>query len=126
MAIYSDLNSITPTDQPLVENVASVYQSINTILNTPKGSRIFNPEFGSDLETLLFEPMDAITELQIIREVIEAIELWEDRVTLDYSQTKVVADIDKHTYDLTLSFKIRGFGDQIFEQRGTLSSGGNK
>lgn len=123
MSLYSDLNPYTPTEKPLLEDIESVYASINTILNTPKGSRLFNPEFGSNLEYMLFELADEVTRLQITREVISAIERWDDRVILDYSQTKVVENIDDHTYELTLVFQIKGFEDQIFEQRGTLKRG---
>ena len=58
---------------PLVE------QSIITILNTPKGSRFFLPEFGSRLKELIFEPNDDVLEDLLRVFIYEAIRDWEKR-----------------------------------------------
>ena len=54
--------------------------SILDILNTPKGSRLFLPEYGSRIHEVLFEPNDQVQEA-ILREFMrEAIAEWEKRV----------------------------------------------
>jgi len=64
------------------ENVADIEQCIRIILQSPKGSRPHEPLFGCDAWKYLDRPMgEAIP--QIIREVAEAVEMWEPRVTLE-------------------------------------------
>ena len=63
----------TISDIPLIE------QSIITILNTPKGSRFFLPEFGSRLKELLFEPNDDVLQDLLRFFVFEALRDWEKR-----------------------------------------------
>lgn len=118
--IYSDLNQYTPTQKPFVEDVEAVCQSIHNILNTRTTERIFNPEFGSELEDLLFEPMDDITTFRIYRFVVSAIERWDPRVTLNHAQSKVTPFPDDHRYDVFLAFEIEGFGEENFELVGEL------
>ena len=108
MAIYSDIEQSNPQAKTLAEDIETVYQSITNILNTPIGERFFNPEFGSNLESILFEPMDSITEAKIFRLVIEAIERWEPRVRIDYGRSSVIANYDAHQYDVSLAFTVIG------------------
>lgn len=121
MAIYNDFNQLTPTSKTLAEDIDTVYQSIANILNTPITERFFNPEFGSRLEAVLFEPMDSITEAKIFRLVIEAIERWEPRVDLDYGKSKVVADYDNLQYDVNLVFTIAGLDSDNLVFSGLLT-----
>lgn len=108
MSIYSDIEQSNSQLKTLAEDIETVYQSIANILNTAITERFFNPEFGSELESILFEPMDSVTEAMIFRLVIEAIERWEPRVRIDYGRSSVVADYDAHQYDVFLAFTIIG------------------
>lgn len=118
--IYSDLGQMDPTVEQKIVDVKSVYQSIGNILSTPKGTRIFLPKFGSELELLLFEPMDDITEAKIYDAVVGAIQEWEPRVEVDYALTVVEADYENHKYLITINFIIAGLSDQQFEYVGEL------
>lgn len=120
MSIYSDIAQITAKTKTINEDVDTVYQSISNILNTPITERFFNPEFGSELEDILFEPMDKITEAKIYRLIIDAIDRWEPRVTVDYGRSIVVSDVDNHKYDVTLVFSIEGLGTDNFYFSGVL------
>lgn len=123
MPVYSDLNQTTPTEKILLTDAESVYQSIANILTTSLSERLFNPEFGCDLDAFLFELMDDLTAAQLYRLVIEAIERWEPRVVLDHSQSDVIADPDNHIYAVKLYFQIIGVRDQgqSFEFLGELT-----
>lgn len=120
MPIYSDLNSNTPTLKPLYIDIESVYQSIFNILNTRLGERIFLPDFGSELEDLLFDPIDDRTALTIYRVLISAIERWDSRVKINYGQTTVTPQYEEHTYEIRIVFSILGLEDQKFEYTGIL------
>lgn len=56
--------------------------SIHHILSTPIGSRFFNPEFGSMLPSLVFEPYDQMLKDQIFLYTVEALQRWEKRIRI--------------------------------------------
>ena len=68
-------------DGEVVEGLADVAQAIRIILTTPKGSDPHRPEFGADIWQYIDWP---VTEArpQIVREVREAIRLWEPRAEI--------------------------------------------
>lgn len=119
MALYSDINQYDPTVKETLTDVESVYQSINNILSTHIGERVFN-QIGSELEELIHEIMDDTTAFEIYSYVIQAIERWEPRVRLKYSQCSVTPNYDEQRYDVVLVFNILGLEDQEFKHEGTL------
>lgn len=121
MAIYSDLNGLNPTKNPLLKDVDAVYQSLSNIFNTRPGERVFLVEFGIDLEDMLFEIIDEATSLELYRRVVEAVGRWEKRVSIDNSRTQVIPDPENNQYILELYFQIEGMGDQTFEFRGAFT-----
>ncbi len=60
----------------------SVAESIKRILETPIGTRVMRPEFGSRLYELIDKRMDEKWKLDFIRFAAEAINKWEKRVKL--------------------------------------------
>jgi phage baseplate assembly protein W len=66
----------------------SVRQSIEIILSTGKGERVMRPDFGCDLNKLLFAPNDRTTQALAEFEVREALRTWEPRIdVLDVNVT---------------------------------------
>lgn len=57
----------------------AVKRAIIAILKTNFNERVFQPEFGSNIRALLFEPMNPITEERMRTEVEEAINRHEPR-----------------------------------------------
>ena len=45
-------------DMIVVKDKAAIVQAVRNLLLTQKGERPFQPELGSDIYRLLFEPMD--------------------------------------------------------------------
>jgi phage baseplate assembly protein W len=58
----------------------SVRQSIEIILSTEKGERVMRPDFGCDLNKLLFAPNNGTTRALAEFEVSEALKAWEPRI----------------------------------------------
>jgi phage baseplate assembly protein W len=58
----------------------SVRQSIEIILSTSKGERVMRPDFGCDLNKLLFAPNNRATQALAEFEVREALRSWEPRI----------------------------------------------
>lgn len=57
----------------------AVKRAIVGILKTNFNERVFQPEFGSNIRALLFEPMNPITEQRMKDEVTEAVKRHEPR-----------------------------------------------
>lgn len=65
-----------------IEGIEVILNSWNNILLTPKRSYIFDPEYGSNLYKLVFEPADAVTQQKINQEVINTIQRYDERATI--------------------------------------------
>lgn len=61
-------------------DVAAVTQSITTILLTNKYEKPFLPDFGADLRSFLFDPMEDYSESVISNMIIASIVKYEPRV----------------------------------------------
>jgi len=117
--IYSDINAQKITGV-LIEDIASIYQSINMILNTAPGERLFNPEFGVDLASWIFDVMTNANAFSILSEITGGIERWEPRVSVNFGQSSVTPNFDQNRYDIVISFLILNMTDQSFEYSALL------
>jgi len=61
----------------------AIYNSIKNIILTPKGTRIYNPEFGTNIHLAIFERNTESLKNFIESEIETAIEKFEPRVTID-------------------------------------------
>ena len=91
------------------------YDLINLLL-TNKGERVFNPEFGTDLRPVLFEP---ITEdiVPLIKNLITtSVDTYVPAVIV--SDIIIKKDEDHNTISITVTYKMRisGQADQITVQ----------
>jgi len=59
-----------------------INQSIFLILSTRPGERFFNPQFGSRLPLLVFEPVDEAFKVELELETRGALERWEPRIRI--------------------------------------------
>lgn len=86
MPIYTDIDYKLNTknkDLKLSEDAEAINNSIRNILLTQKYTVPGNPDFGADLEKVLFEQMDGIT-MQLIKDIIiNEIEKWEPRIVIN-------------------------------------------
>ena len=53
------------------------------IVFTPKGQRIRNPEFGTDLIKFIFEPNDQTTWESVKNEVNESVKRWANNISIN-------------------------------------------
>ena len=56
------------------------------IVFTPKGQRIRNPEFGTDLVKYIFEPSDQTTWEAVKNEVTESVKRWASNININSIQ----------------------------------------
>ncbi|MEH2306469.1 GPW/gp25 family protein [Nostoc sp.] len=82
-----------------------VKESIWIILRTGVGERVYRPTFGSRLSELAFAPLNSDTLLRIRLYVLEALEVWEPRITID----EVVTDPDpvRGRVDIIINYRLK-------------------
>ena len=107
--IYSDID-FTFTKKPVTADVAlsfdnkAVIRSIRNLLSTRKYERPFDPDLGSNIDSLLFENFSPLVASLIEREVIDTINNHEPRALVD--SVRVSANPDSNQYDVTITFYI--------------------
>lgn len=67
----------------LVENEEDIRQSLIILLNTTIGERVLRPEYGANMEDLLFEALNVTTATMIINRIKRAILFHEPRVKVE-------------------------------------------
>lgn len=107
--VYSDLFTnlnIHPSklDLALHYNEDSVSRSIRNILLTSRGERLFDPAFGSDIKSILFENFTPQTETMLREYIKIAVQNYEPRANL--IDVSVSALIDQNAYAVTIIFSV--------------------
>jgi len=90
-----------------VQSYTTEEQSISNLKNlllTRKGERPFQPEFGSDIYSLMFEPIDG-NFTSLMKESLGAdIEFWLPYIIIDDINVDVIHD--RNYVSISLSFKV--------------------
>jgi len=82
--IYDYIAKITASgDFKRVKNIDVIITSWNNILMTPRRTYIMDPNYGSDLHKVLFEPVDESTVERIKTEVESQLMLYDDRASIE-------------------------------------------
>jgi len=107
--IYADLdlrfNKLPVTgDVALIYDDQAVIRSVRNLLLTNFYERPFQSKVGSNLNKLLFEPASPITAGIIQKDIIQTINNYEPRVTVD--KVTVTANEDQNTFNVYLQFYI--------------------
>ena len=98
------------TDDLVVSRDASaIKQAIVNLLLTNKGERVMQPDYGSDIRSYLFEPLDYGTANAITTNIRYSIDRWEPRITV--SRIKAYPNFDDNGFDVEMSYSIRGTDD---------------
>jgi len=109
MAVYSDidmkLRKATDGDITKDEEFDAIENSLQNILATMKGERRMLPEFAANIWQMLFEPIDDTTARRIGSDILQAIEIWDNRIIVD--NINVNANYDKNQYDIKVRFSIK-------------------
>lgn len=79
--------------------LVDIENSIKDILQTPLGSRVMLPEYGSRLYELIDKKIDDEFRANLSWYVIEAVEKWEKRIKID--EVKLIS-LDGHKLKIKL------------------------
>ena len=87
-----------------VKDSVSVKRGIKNILLTEEGERLRQPELGSGVRNMLFEPMTDINAQRLEDEVRSAIEAWERRA--EVLEIVVIPEEEHNRYRVAVTFRI--------------------
>ena len=99
-------------DTAIVKNENAIKQAIKNLVLTRPGEKHFQPEIGSEVYTLLFEPLDDFTAETIQDEIINTINGNEDRVSLE----SVICEVDEERNGFQVEIRYRIVGIPLVEQ----------
>ena len=88
------------------KNETAIARSIRNLILTTPGERPFNPELGSQVSQLLFEPIDDITTQALKEQIENTVNNFEPRVRL--RQVVVKPNFDADEYDISIRYDIVG------------------
>ena len=91
-------------DVATVKDAVSVKRGIKNILLTAPFERLFQPEVGSGIKNILFEPMTPLTEQRLSDACADAIEAWEKRASV--IDITVISEEEYNRYRVAIKFNI--------------------
>ena len=99
---------VSPLTYDLIanKNETAIARSIRNLILTTPGERPFNPELGSQVSQLLFEPIDDITTQALKEQIENTVNNFEPRVRL--RQVVVKPNYDADEYDISIRYDIVG------------------
>ena len=102
-----------PVKHDLVLSVGdlAVIRAVRNLILTNHYERPFQPNVGSNVQKMLFEPISPLTANYLQREIQDTIKNFEPRVTLD--SVVVQVNPDQNSYTATLTFYIVNQPDPV-------------
>ena len=91
-------------DVATVKDAVSVKRGIKNILLTAESERLFQPEIGSGIKNILFEPMTPLTEQRLSDACRDAIDAWEKRASV--INITVISEEEYNRYRVAIKFNI--------------------
>ena len=103
IALSFERNAATK-DVIVKKDVDAVKQSVRNLILTNHYERPFQPEIGSGISNLLFEPLDPITANLLTRVIGEVIVNFEPRAQL--ISVDAQPDYNGNSYEVTINFRV--------------------
>ena len=91
-------------DVATVKDAVSVKRGIKNVLLTAPFERLFQPEFGSGIKNILFEPMTPLTEQRLSDACADAIDAWEKRASV--IDITVISEEEYNRYRVAIKFSV--------------------
>lgn len=99
-------------------DVLSIKNSIRNIFTWIKGERVLDPEFGSDLAKILYNPINTYTSEQIISSIKFALDKYEPRAEIDkIINNNFIDDTEHNTIELEIIWHAKGIPDTKYTEK---------
>ena len=96
-------------DLVVSKDASAIKQAIVNLLLTNKGERPFNPDYGSNIRSYLFEPLDYGTAAQIELSITSTLDKFEPRITV--RSIEIYPNYDNNSFDVDMTYEIVGSDD---------------
>lgn len=93
----------------MAEDLQVIKEDLSLLLNTRKRERVMLPDFGLDLERLIFENTGPLLRAKAFREIADAVGNYEPRVSI----TNVSVTDRQNTVTISVKYQVLGFQDQM-------------
>jgi len=97
---------VSSGDLERISGIEVVLNSWNILLNIPKGTYDHDPELGSDLHKLVFQPADNRTMNKIKNEIERCLMTYDDRAKITNISIKFLTN--KKGFNVTIDVNYRG------------------
>ena len=113
--VYKDID-LSFTAKPSGEiykkqDAASVKQGVKNVLLTNFAEKPFNPRFGANLRSRLFDLADADAEYDIERQILAAVETYEPRAKI--LNVRAVVQPDNNEIEVTVTFIVVSTSEEV-------------
>lgn len=113
-AVFTDIDATfakNPKDSDVIlaKDSRAIKTAIRNLLATSYGERLFQPNIGCSLRSLLFEPIDAITTMEIRDRILTTLRNHEPRI--ESVVVDVIANPDQNHYTVNVEYSVRAVGD---------------
>jgi phage baseplate assembly protein W len=88
-----------------ISNIDVIIASWNNILITPRRTHNHDPEYGSDLHLMVFEPVDDRTIEKIKREIEYRIQRYDNRASISDIQIRLTANRKGFEVDVFIDYE---------------------
>ena len=93
--------------------------NLKNLLLTKRGERVMQPEFGTGLESLLFEPMDDSFEGKLTEVITQTVNYWLPYINIEEIDIEMTDEMkDRHIAHMKIQFTV---GNQIDLQEITFT-----
>jgi uncharacterized protein len=115
-------NEPMTTDIETSYDEAAIKNSLVNLFSTMPGQKLLNPDYGLNLGQFLFIPMSVTMARMIGTKILEGIEKYEPRITVE--NVNVYPDEEQSTYFIELTIKIPSLSNRNISFSGVLSQSG--
>lgn len=99
-------------------DVSAVKNSIRNIFTWIKGERILDPEFGTEISKLLYEPINSYNNEKIVSEIKSAVAKYEPRAEIDKIIAENVLDnTENNTIELEIIWHVTGLPLEKYSEK---------
>ena len=89
-----------------LKNENAIARSVRNIILTTPGEKFFDPDFGSNINEILFENVSEITADAIQEEIVNSLQNYEPRVEI--IEVNVNPNYNSNNFDVIISYRIVG------------------
>tara|TARA_B100000427_G_scaffold312776_1_gene304557 strand:- start:1031 stop:1423 length:393 start_codon:yes stop_codon:yes gene_type:complete len=93
-------------DLVVSKDASAIKQAIVNLLLTNKGERLFQPEYGSDIRSQLFEPLDYATAASIKSSILYSLSTFEPRINV--LNINIFLNYGDNGFNVDMTYKING------------------